>query len=53
MSAITGIFYRDGWKVEQELIKKMNDLLSHRGHDGSAVWRLKTLALIVIHFSNL
>ena len=38
MSAITGIFYRDGRKVGPELIKKMNDKLSHRGPDGSAVW---------------
>ena len=38
MSGITGIFYRDGRKVDPELIKKMNDRLSHRGPDGSAVW---------------
>ena len=38
MSAITGIFYRDGRKVDPELIKKMNNKLSHRGADGSAVW---------------
>lgn len=38
MSAITGIFYRDRRKVEQELIKKMNNRLSHRGPDGSAVY---------------
>ena len=38
MSAITGIFYRDGRKVDPELIKKMNNMLSHRGPDGSAVW---------------
>lgn len=38
MSAITGIFYRDGRKVDPELIKKMNNRLSHRGPDGSAVW---------------
>lgn len=38
MSAITGIFYRNGLKVDLELIQKMNDRLSHRGPDGSAVW---------------
>lgn len=38
MSAITGIYYRDGRKVDEEQIKKMNDCLSHRGPDGSAVW---------------
>lgn len=45
MSAITGIFYRDGRKVEPELIKKMNDRLSHRGVDGSAVWCDGSVAL--------
>ncbi len=38
MSAITGIFYRDGRNVDPQLIKKMNDILSHRGPDGSATW---------------
>ncbi len=38
MSAITGIFYRDGRIVKPELIKKMNNILSHRGPDCSAVW---------------
>lgn len=45
MSAITGIFYRDGRKVEPELIKKMNDKISHRGPDGSAVWCEGSIAL--------
>lgn len=45
MSAITGIFYRDGRKVDPELIKKMNDKLSHRGPDGSAVWCEDSVAL--------
>ncbi|GAB4313400.1 MAG: lasso peptide isopeptide bond-forming cyclase [Methanobacteriaceae archaeon] len=38
MSAITGIFYRDGRKVDPQQMKKMNDRLSHRGPDGSAIW---------------
>ena len=38
MSAITGIFYRDGRIVKPELIKKMNNSLSHRGPDGSSIW---------------
>lgn len=38
MSAITGIFYRDGRVVTNYQIKKMNDVLSHRGPDGSNVW---------------
>jgi len=38
MSAITGIFYRDGRKVDPQLMKKMNERLSHRGPDGSAIW---------------
>jgi len=45
MSAITGIFYRDGRKVDPELIKKMNNRLSHRGPDGSAVWCEGSVAL--------
>lgn len=38
MSAITGIFYRDGREVNHNQIKKMNDSLAHRGKDGSGVW---------------
>lgn len=38
MSAITGIFNRDGNNVDPELIKKMNNRLSHRGPDGSAIY---------------
>ncbi|QUH22612.1 lasso peptide isopeptide bond-forming cyclase [Methanobacterium alkalithermotolerans] len=38
MSAITGIFYRKGKKVDPHLIQKMNDKLSHRGPDGSHTW---------------
>lgn len=44
MSAITGIFYRDGRKVDPELIKKMNNRLSHRGPDGAAVWCEESVA---------
>jgi len=45
MSAITGIFYRDGKTVKPELIKKMNDKLSHRGPDGSAIYCEGSIAL--------
>ncbi len=45
MSAITGIFYRDGRKVDLKLIKKMNNRLSHRGPDGSKVWFEGSIAL--------
>jgi asparagine synthase (glutamine-hydrolysing) len=45
MSAITGIFYIDGRKIDPELIKKMNNRLSHRGPDGSAVWCEGSIAL--------
>lgn len=38
MSAVTGIFYRQGVNVDETLIKKMNDRLSHRGPDGSNYW---------------
>ena len=38
MSAITGIFYRDGRSVDSKKIKKMNNILRHRGPDGSKIW---------------
>ena len=37
MSAITGIFYRNGRDVNLDQINKMNDSLSYRGNDGSGV----------------
>lgn len=45
MSAITGIFYRDGRSVDSQMIKKMNDRLSHRGPDGSNTWSEGSVAL--------
>lgn len=45
MSAITGILFRDGQNVKPNLIKRMNDQLSHRGPDGSAVWCKGSMAL--------
>lgn len=45
MSAITGIFYRNGRSIPEEQIKKMNNRLSHRGPDGSAVWCEGSVAL--------
>ena len=45
MSAITGIFYRDGQSVEYNRIKEMNDRLSHRGLDGSKVYCEGSVAL--------
>lgn len=38
MSAITGIFLRNGDQVDYKSIQKMNDRLSHRGPDGSGVF---------------
>lgn len=38
MSAITGIFYRDGRSVDIKKINKMNSYLNHRGHDGKREW---------------
>jgi len=38
MSGITGIFRRDGLDVNPADIKKMNDKISYRGHDGSRIW---------------
>ena len=45
MSAITGIFYRNGRNVNYDQIKKMNDSISHRGKDGSGVWIEGSVAL--------
>ncbi len=45
MSSISGIFYRNGRKTERELIKKMNDRLSHRGPDGSSVYCTGPIAM--------
>jgi len=45
MSAITGIFYRDGRSVSLGQIKKMNSILSHRGPDGNQVWLNDSVAL--------
>ena len=44
MSAITGIFYRDGRAVKPEQIKQMNNRLAHRGPDGSAILCRKHVA---------
>lgn len=44
MSAITGIFYRDGRDVKPELINRMNKKLSHRGPDGSKVFTKGSVA---------
>ncbi len=38
MSGITGIFYRDHQTVNSDLIKKINNKLSHRGPDGCGTW---------------
>lgn len=45
MSAITGIFYRDGRLVSRKEINGMNDHLSHRGPDGSEIWLDGSIAL--------
>ena len=45
MSAITGIFYRNDNIIHRKLIKKMNDSLSHRGPDCSAIWVDNNIAL--------
>ncbi len=45
MSAITGIFYRNGKTVEYDQIKKVNNILSHRGPDGSKIWNEGSMAL--------
>ncbi len=45
MSAITGIFYRDGQHLNPEIIEKMNNTLSHRGPDRSNIWCKGSVAL--------
>ena len=45
MSGITGIFYRNGRTIETEQIQNMNDMISHRGPDGSAIWKDGSTAL--------
>ena len=45
MSAITGLFYRDGRKLKPDIIEKMNDQVSHRGPDGSDVWDGENIGL--------
>lgn len=38
MSAIFGIFYRDGRPVNPEELARMRAVLAHRGPDGAGVW---------------
>lgn len=39
MSAIFGIHNLDGKPVSQSVLEKMSGLLSHRGNDGTGIWR--------------
>lgn len=45
MTAITGIYYREGSLVKYDQIRQMNDRLSHRGLDGSKVYCEDSLGL--------
>ncbi|MDY7031664.1 MAG: asparagine synthase-related protein [Thermodesulfobacteriota bacterium] len=45
MSGICGIFYTDGKSVPQEILDEIMTTLSHRGVDGSGVWREGTVGL--------
>lgn len=38
MSAILGIYHRDGQRVDLANLEKMVDILAHRGPDGSGIW---------------
>jgi asparagine synthase (glutamine-hydrolysing) len=38
MSAIVGIFHRDGRPAESAAVEKMVETLAHRGPDGAGVW---------------
>lgn len=45
MSAIFGIFYRDGRPVEPRLLEKMSNILAHRGSDATGVWHNGSIGL--------
>ena len=38
MSAIFGIYHRDGQPVQREILVRMAKILDHRGTDGSGLW---------------
>ena len=38
MSGIVGIFHRDGQPVDPADLRRMVDILAHRGPDGAAIW---------------
>ena len=38
MSAIFGIYHRDGQPVQREILVRMANILDHRGTDGSGLW---------------
>ncbi len=38
MSGITGIYHRDGRPVERGLLRRMTELIAHRGPDGTGYW---------------
>ena len=44
MSAISGIYYMDGRSIDPNLIKNMNEALSHRGPDGFDISVYETVA---------
>lgn len=44
MSAISGIYNRNGRNIDPNLIKNMNNALSHRGPDGSDILVYETIA---------
>lgn len=45
MSAINGIFLRNSQELDSEIIKKMNDSLTHRGPNGSRTWHKGSVGL--------
>lgn len=45
MSAIMGIYYRNGQPVDPADLQRMVGMLAHRGPDGSAVWRQGAVGL--------
>ena len=45
MSAIVGIYYRDGRSLESQSLVKMLDILAHRGEDGVDTWYRDSIGL--------
>ena len=52
MSAITGIFNRNGSPVNPEIIARMMDSVIHRGSDGQGKWNGGSVSLAHLHLAT-